>query len=142
MPLLKSYSEERAETARLAAVCLLIALIGLIPAAIARAKGHSFIDRWIYGSTLFICAVLHSLLLKADAKEIESRQLFLGTRGSVRFVRKSSRRKPSSADTAGVIWCSDSKLPKPSEETTWVNLNTRHLTILTAAEKSMSGERW
>ena len=57
---------------------MLIALIGLIPAAIARAKGHSFIDRWIYGSTLFICALLHSLLLKSDAKEIESRQLFFG----------------------------------------------------------------
>ena len=54
---------------------VLIAVIGLIPAAIAHSKGHSFFMWWIYGAALFIVALPHSLLLKPDTKEIENREL-------------------------------------------------------------------
>jgi len=50
-------------------------LVGLIPAAIAQRKGRSFIGWWIYGTLLFIVALPHSLIMKADAKTIESQQM-------------------------------------------------------------------
>ena len=59
-------------------IIVIAAVIGLIPAAIAQSKGHSFVAWWIYGAALFIVALPHSLLLKPDAKEIESHQLASG----------------------------------------------------------------
>lgn len=53
-------------------------LIGLIPAAIAQSKGHSFRGWWFYGAALFIVALPHSLLLKRDTQELEMRELSLG----------------------------------------------------------------
>jgi len=54
---------------------LLIALIiGLIPAMIAKSKGSSFIAWYIYGCLLFIIALPHSLIMRADQKSIERRQ--------------------------------------------------------------------
>lgn len=50
---------------------LVLVLIGLIPAAIARSKGHSFLGFWIYGIVLFIVALPHSLIMKADRKSLE-----------------------------------------------------------------------
>jgi RNA polymerase subunit RPABC4/transcription elongation factor Spt4 len=54
---------------------ILAALIGVIPAAIAHGKGRSFFLWWIYGALVFIIALPHSILLKADLKENERRQL-------------------------------------------------------------------
>lgn len=50
---------------------LLAALIGLLPAAIAKGKGRSFGAWWFYGAALFIVALPHSLLLKADQQALE-----------------------------------------------------------------------
>lgn len=50
-------------------------LIGLIPAAIAQSKGRSFFVFWIYGALLFIVALPHALIMKADAKTIEANAL-------------------------------------------------------------------
>ena len=50
-------------------------LIGLIPAAIAQSKGKSFVAWWLYGAALFIVALPHSLLMKADVKQIERDQI-------------------------------------------------------------------
>lgn len=59
---------------------ILIAIcIGLIPAAIAQSKGKSFVAWWLYGAALFIVALPHSLLIKADVKEIEREQLQSGS---------------------------------------------------------------
>ena len=44
--------------------------IGLMPAAIAQSKGKSFVAWWLYGAALFIVALPHSLLMKADMKQI------------------------------------------------------------------------
>lgn len=40
------------------------ALLGLIPANIAKNKGRSFGLWWFYGWMLFIIALIHSLLIK------------------------------------------------------------------------------
>lgn len=38
-------------------------LLGLIPATIARSKGHKFFAWWVYGAVLFIVALPHALLI-------------------------------------------------------------------------------
>jgi hypothetical protein len=40
------------------------AVLGLIPAFIARGKGRPFPLWWLYGALLFIVALIHSLVLK------------------------------------------------------------------------------
>lgn len=50
-------------------------LIGLIPAAIARNKGRSFVGWWLYGALLFIIALPHSILASSTIKNVEARQL-------------------------------------------------------------------
>lgn len=42
---------------------VLVILIGLIPASIAKSKGRSFGLWWIYGMALFIVALPHSLIM-------------------------------------------------------------------------------
>jgi hypothetical protein len=54
-------------------VLIIGALLGLIPASIAKGKGHDFVGWWIYGALIFIIALPHALLLKPDQKEIEKR---------------------------------------------------------------------
>lgn len=50
-------------------------LLGLIPAIIAKRKGHSFIGWWIYGILLFIVALPHSLIIKPNRVALEREQL-------------------------------------------------------------------
>jgi hypothetical protein len=58
---------------------LLIAIcIGTIPGFIAQSKGRSFFEWWLYGAALFIVALPHSLMIKADQEEIEREQLESG----------------------------------------------------------------
>ena len=55
-------------------------LLGLIPAAIAHNKGHSFGIFWIYGTLLFIVALPHALILKAVPEIAEANALAAGGR--------------------------------------------------------------
>lgn len=59
-------------------VFIIALLIGLIPAFIAQGKGKSFILWWIYGALIFIAALPHSLIMKADQQSIEKQQLSEG----------------------------------------------------------------
>jgi hypothetical protein len=59
---------------------ILAALIGLIPAAIARGKGRSFGLWWLYGALLFIVALPHALLLKPDREELDNRAVSEGNK--------------------------------------------------------------
>ena len=59
-------------------ILLIAILIGLVPAFIAQSKGKSFIGWWIYGALIFIVALPHSLIMKADQRAIESKQLSEG----------------------------------------------------------------
>lgn len=56
--------------------CLLVAaLLGLIPAAIAKKKGKSFGLWWLYGWLLFIVAIIHALLLpESNDSNYETKQ--------------------------------------------------------------------
>jgi len=53
-------------------------LIGLIPAAIAKSKGHSFGVWWFYGAALFIVALPHALILKPNKEGLEGQALAEG----------------------------------------------------------------
>lgn len=50
-------------------------IIGLIPAAIAKSKGYSFILWWFFGTFLFIVALPVALLMKPDTAAIEQSKL-------------------------------------------------------------------
>ncbi len=50
-------------------------LIGIIPAVIAQNKGQSFMLWWFYGAALFIVALPHALLMKADQTVLDKKQL-------------------------------------------------------------------
>jgi len=59
-------------------VLILAVLIGLLPAAIAKSKGHDFVLWWVYGAALFIVALPHSLLLKPNPKALEDQAVAEG----------------------------------------------------------------
>lgn len=61
-------------------VLVLAALIGLIPANIAKNKGHGFVTWWLYGALFFIIAFPHSLVLKPNANGIEREEQSAGRR--------------------------------------------------------------
>ncbi len=42
---------------------LMLALLGLIPAALANSRGRSFFIWWVYGSLLFIVALIHAFVV-------------------------------------------------------------------------------
>lgn len=46
-------------------------LLGLIPAAIAHAKGHDFALFWLYGVLLLIVATPHAILLTPDRRRLD-----------------------------------------------------------------------
>ena len=52
-------------------VFIIAGLIGMLPAAIARSKGRSFVNWWIYGALLFIVALPHSLLMRSNVKGMD-----------------------------------------------------------------------
>lgn len=56
-------------------VFVIALFLGLIPAAIAHGKGRNFVGFWIYGALLFIVALPHALLIKADPRAVEAQQL-------------------------------------------------------------------
>ena len=59
-------------------ILIVALLIGLIPATIAKGKGRSFGLWWFYGTALFIIALPHSLIMKANNEAIERQQLSEG----------------------------------------------------------------
>lgn len=59
-------------------VLIIASLIGLIPAIIAKGKGRSFGLWWLYGAALFIIALPHSLIMKANNEAIERQQISEG----------------------------------------------------------------
>jgi len=53
-------------------------LLGLIPAMVAQSKGKSFGLWWFYGAMIFIIALPHALIMSADKKSVEEKQLSEG----------------------------------------------------------------
>ncbi|ABO57291.1 MULTISPECIES: zinc ribbon domain-containing protein [Burkholderia cepacia complex] len=56
-------------------ILIVAALIGLIPAAIAKGKGRSFGLWWFYGAAIFIVALPHALLMGSNQTGIERQQV-------------------------------------------------------------------
>ncbi len=53
-------------------------VIGLLPAVIASSKGRSFFLWWLYGSALFIIAIIHALVIKPTPTAERSEKLEQG----------------------------------------------------------------
>jgi hypothetical protein len=56
----------------------LAAIIGIIPAIIARNKGKNFLLWWFYGAMLFIVALPHALLIKPHSQKDTQKQMSAG----------------------------------------------------------------
>lgn len=56
-------------------ILVVAAVIGLIPAAIAHSKGHSFILWWFFGATLFIVALPCAIMMNKNTAAFEQAQL-------------------------------------------------------------------
>ncbi|WP_236263034.1 zinc ribbon domain-containing protein [Pantoea sp. S62] len=54
---------------------VICAILGCIPASIAKGKGRNFFEWWIYGALLFIVALIHSLCIGKDYKAIAQSQI-------------------------------------------------------------------
>ena len=59
-------------------ILIIGAFLGLIPAMVAQSKGKSFGLWWFYGAMLFIIALPHALIMAADKKSVEEKQLSEG----------------------------------------------------------------
>ena len=61
-------------------ILILACLIGIVPAAIAQNKGHSFILWWLFGTALFIVALPCALLIKPNQKALNQQKRDVGMR--------------------------------------------------------------
>lgn len=61
-------------------VLFIAVVIGLIPAAIASSKGHSFMLWWLFGAGLWIVALPWALMLGKEPAELDRRALQDGGR--------------------------------------------------------------
>ena len=57
-----------------------LAVISVIPAWIAQTKGRSFWGWWIYALFLWPITLIHSVVISADTKELEKRQIQSGNK--------------------------------------------------------------
>ena len=57
-----------------------LAVISVIPAWIAQTKGRSFWGWWIYALFLWPITLIHSVVIRADTKELEKRQIQSGNK--------------------------------------------------------------
>ncbi len=62
----------------LIAIGVVAVTIGWIPAVIARSKGRDFAIWWLYGSCLWIIALIHAIVLPRDEKLLEEKKLSEG----------------------------------------------------------------
>lgn len=57
---------------------LIAAVLGVIVGMIAKSKGRDFFPWWLYGTLLFIVAIVHVLLIKPDKEHLEKEALASG----------------------------------------------------------------
>lgn len=59
-------------------ILVLSLILGLVPAFIAESKGRGFVGWWIYGSLLFLIALIHSLVMQPNREVVANRRLERG----------------------------------------------------------------
>jgi Uncharacterised protein family UPF0547 len=59
-------------------IFFLAMLLGINVGMIARSKGYGFFPWWLYGSLLFIIAIVHVLLIKPNAGHLERQAISAG----------------------------------------------------------------
>jgi hypothetical protein len=74
------YNSSEVLAGQMTQLCMLGALIGLVPAIIAHNKGLSFLGWWVFGAALFILALPLAIVAKPYAPELERRALSSGGR--------------------------------------------------------------
>jgi hypothetical protein len=79
----------------------ILPFLGVIPAWIAERKGRSGFGWWLYGTTLFVVALPHALMLEDDSDEFESSSAYRPCpfcaetiRGDARWCRYCKREVP------------------------------------------------
>jgi hypothetical protein len=55
-------------------------ILGILVGMIAKSKGREFFPWWLYGSLIFIVAIVHVLLIKPDEKHAEREALASGSK--------------------------------------------------------------
>ena len=61
-------------------IFVVLALLGLIPAFIAKNKGLSFPLWWLYGTLLLLIATIHALLTKPTNQGIDAQNMIAGNK--------------------------------------------------------------
>jgi hypothetical protein len=56
------------------------AILGILVGMIAKSKGREFFPWWLYGSLIFIVAIVHVLLIKPDEEHAEKEALASGSK--------------------------------------------------------------
>ncbi len=59
---------------KLVTLFLAVLVLGLVPAVLARQKGRSFLGWWLYGSALFVVALIHALVVKPRVDRAPTKQ--------------------------------------------------------------------
>ena len=55
-------------------IIIMAGVLGLIPAFIARSKGHSFAQYYVLGFLIFIVALIISICIKPNQHELDRRR--------------------------------------------------------------------
>lgn len=57
---------------------IVAAILGILVGMIAKSKGRDFFPWWLYGTLIFIVAIVHVLIIKPDPKHAEREALAAG----------------------------------------------------------------
>ena len=52
-------------------ILFIAAILGVVVGMIAKSKGREFFPWWLYGTLLFIVAIVHVILIKPDEQHVE-----------------------------------------------------------------------
>ena len=60
------------------AILFFAAILGILVGLIAKSKGRDFFPWWLYGTLIFIVAIVHVLVIKPDESRLEQEAIAAG----------------------------------------------------------------